>query len=209
MSPRRTTHHPACHVNAQLTDGGWAALRPLRGGEIRLLEDVFEGLSPRSRQQRYLVPMTRLPGPTLRSLAHVDGHDHVAWVALVEGRPAGIARYLRTGHDTAEVAFEVVDAHQGRGIGSALVDAVTTVACASGIRWLEATVEPGNRASVALLGRLGIRLVHHDGLLEGRGRLRLLDRPKGVDRRAVLAVAAQVAAQVGGDAETALAWQTA
>ena len=196
MSPRRTTHHPACHVNAPLTDGGWAALRPLRGGEIRLLEDVFEGLSPRSRQQRYLVPMTRLPGPALRSLANVDGHDHVAWVALVDGRPAGIARYLRTGHDTAEVAFEVVDAHQGRGIGSALVDAVTTVACASGIRWLEATVEPGNRASVALLNRLGIRLVHHDGLLEGRGRLRLLDRPEGVDRRAVLAVAARAGAAV-------------
>ena len=207
MSARRVTY-PACHVRARLPAGGSVVLRPLRGGEIQLLEDVFEGLSVQSRRQRYLVPMPRLPESHRRSLANVDGHDHVAWVALVDGRPAGICRYLRTGPDAAEVAFEVVDAEQGRGIGAALVDAVTTVACANGIRWLEATVEPGNRASVALLNRLGIRLVLDDGLLEGRGPLRLLSGPARVDRRAVLGLAAQ-ATGVDGGAETALPSKTA
>lgn len=184
-----------CHVRARLADGGSVVLRPLRGGETEVLEDVFAGLSPESRQQRYLVSMPRLPGSARRVLADVDPRDHVAWVALVDGRPAGICRYVRTAHDTAEVAFEVVDAEQGRGLGAILVDAVTTVAHVHGVEWLEATVAPGNRGSVSLLGRLGIRLVPTDGLLEGRGRLRPLHPPSGVDRGAVLALASLHAAR--------------
>ena len=97
---------------------------------------------------------------------------------MLDGQPVGICRYVRTGPDSAEIAFEVVDAEQGRGIGSALVDAVTTVAQANGITRLEATVEPGNNASVSMLGRLGIRLRLDEGLLEGSGEF-TLPRPAG------------------------------
>lgn len=178
------------HVRVRLRDGGSALLRPLVGGEVSVLEGVFEGLSRRSRHQRFLVPMPRLPGAARRALTDVDGHRHVAWVALVDGAPVGLCRVVRTSSDTAEVAFEVVDAAQGRGIGSALVDAVATVADAAGITWLEATVAPDNAASIAMLDRIGVRLHPEDGLLEGCGRLRLPE-PARVDRRAVLALSRQ------------------
>lgn len=186
-------YHPIhVHVRVPLRDGGSVLLRPLVNGEVSVLDGVFEGLSARSRQQRFLVPMPRLPGAHRRALADVDDRRHVAWVALVDGEPVGICRYVATTPDTAELAFEVVDAHQGRGIGSALVDAVTTVAHDRGIRWLEATVEPGNLASEAVLARVGVRLVPSDGVLEGRGEL--VPPPSGrVDRRAVLALADQPA----------------
>ena len=183
-------HAVHVHLRVRLRDGGSALLRPLVGGEVSVLENVFDGLSRRSRHQRFLVPMPRLPGSARRALADVDGHRHGAWVALVDGVPAGICRYVRTAPDTAEIAFEVVDAHQARGIGSALVDAVATVADAAGIRWLEATVAPDNRASIAVLDRIGVRLHPEDGHLEGRGRLRLPE-PARVDRRAVLVLAGQ------------------
>lgn len=191
ISSTRCSTQPACHVRVRLADGGAVILRPLRAGEIDVLETVFDGLSPQSRQQRFLVPMPRLTGSARRTLANVDDRDHVAWVALSDGQPVGISRYVRTGPDTAEVAFEVVDAEQGRGIGLALVDAVTTVASANGVRRLEATVEPGNHASVAMLSRLGIRLRMDDGLLEGSGQFSLLTPPSRVDRRAVLALSTQ------------------
>jgi len=183
----RCSTEPACHVRVRLADGGAVILRPLRGGEIDVLDTVFEGLSARSRQQRFLVPMPRLSGSARKVLSDVDGRDHVAWVAMLRGEPVGICRYVRTGPDTAEVAFEVIDSQQGRGIGAALVDAVTTIAHANGISRLEATVEPGNRASTVLLNRLGMRFSLDDGLLEGRGQL-TLPTPR-VDRQAVLAVA--------------------
>ena len=189
------------HIRVRLRDGRSALLRPLVGGEISVLEDVFEGLSARSRHQRFLVPMPRLPVGHRRTLAQVDGHRHVAWVAMVDGMPVGLCRFVRTAPDTAEVAFEVVDVEQGRGIGSALVDAVATVAEAAGIRWLEATVAPGNDASIAVLDRVGVRLHPEDGLLEGRGRLRLPAPPR-VDRRAVLALAGQPASSASTAAAT-------
>ena len=132
--------------------------------------------------------MPRLPRAMVEALAAVDGCRHEAGLATVDGRAAGIARAVRTESATAEVAFEVADRHHGRGLGAALLDAVTTVAAARGVRRLEATALPGNDPSVHLLRRLGMGWVAADGLLEGAGPLRLLD-PARVDRGAVLALA--------------------
>jgi len=196
--PFRPVH---VHVHVRLRDGGSVLLRPLVGGEVSVLQTVFEGLSSRSRHQRFLVPMPRLPSSHRRALADVDGHRHVAWVALDDGVPVGICRYVTTGPGAAELAFEVVDAHQGRGIASALVDAVTTVALSRGITWMEATVEPGNLASEAVLARVGIQLFLSDGLLEGRGELRPAS-PSRVNRRAVLALGGQGASSASTAAAT-------
>ena len=198
----RAVHPVHVHVHVRLRDGGSVLLRPLVGGEVAVLETVFEGLSTRSRRQRFLVPMPRLPSGHRRALADVDGHRHVAWVALVDGEPVGICRYVTTAPDAAELAFEVVDAQQGRGIASALVDAVTTVARARGITWIEATVESGNLASEAVLARVGIELVLSDGLLEGRGELRPAPSRSRVNQRAVLALAGQWASSSSTAAAT-------
>ena len=197
----RPFHPIHVHVHVRLRDGGSALLRPLVGGEVSVLETVFEGLSTRSRRQRFLVPMPRLPSSHRRALADVDGQRHVAWVALVDGGPVGICRYVTTGPGAAELAFEVADAHQGRGIASALVDAVTTVALSRGITWMEATVEPGNFASEAVLARVGIDLFLSDGVLEGRGELRPAS-PSRINRRAVLALAGQGATSASTAAAT-------
>jgi RimJ/RimL family protein N-acetyltransferase len=193
---------PVRHVHVRLRDGGSALLRPLAGGEVSVLETVFEGLSWQSRHRRFLAPMPRLPGTHRRALVDVDGDRHVAWVALVDDVPVGICRYIRTAHDTAELAFEVVDAQQGRGVGSALLDAVTTVARDRGIRWLEATVEPGNVASEALLARAGVRLVARDGVLEGGGEPRPVTWSSPVDPRAVRALTGQPASSSSRAAAT-------
>ncbi|WP_374455581.1 N-acetyltransferase family protein [Nocardioides sp.] len=205
MNSHVTSH---VHVNVRLEDGGSALLRPLSSGEVSVVEAVFEGMSSQSRHRRFLVPMPRLPGSHRRALADVDGDRHVAWVALVDGEPVGLCRYVRTSHATAELAFEVVDAHQGRGIGSALVDAVVTVAREHGIAYLEATVEPGNLASEALLSRVGIRLRPADGLLEGRGEPRVAPSGSRVNRRAVLALAGQPASSSSTAAATSSSWRS-
>jgi GNAT superfamily N-acetyltransferase len=168
--------------------GGTALLRPLEAGEAAPLEAVFSGLSPASRLDRYLTAVVRLTPTMVAALTAVNGIDHVAWLASVDGTPAGIARFVRTAPDTAEVALEVVDAHQGRGLGAVLLDTVTTVAAAVGIRRVEATVGPTNHASRRLVDAIGVRL-HPDGAaLSGSGSLRLLDPPR-VDRNAVLCTA--------------------
>src|SRR3954447_18168271 len=113
-SRSRRTHDALDHVRVDLADGGTATLRPLRHGEAAPLLEVFAGMSELSRARRFLTGMARLPAVMLAALTDVDGCDHVAWVASVDGCPVGIGRYARTGPESVEIALEVVDAHQGR-----------------------------------------------------------------------------------------------
>ena len=69
--------------------------RSLEPGRGRCLLAVFAGLSARSRELRFLTAMTTLRPSVVRALTAVDGCRHVAWLATVAGRPAGIARYVR------------------------------------------------------------------------------------------------------------------
>ena len=164
---------------------GDARLRPLLAGEVELQRRVFDGLSPSSRTNRFLTSVDRLTGSMWRALDAVDGHDHVAWLATVDGRPAGIGRYVRVAPCEAEVAFEVADDHQGLGLGTALLDVITTVAAARRIRRLQATVLGSNQRSQRLLSQVGLVLRPSDGLLEADSPYHLLD-PARVDRPAVL-----------------------
>jgi RimJ/RimL family protein N-acetyltransferase len=177
-------------VRVRLRDGAYADLRPLGHGETGPLLAVFEGMSEASRTLRYLTGLPRLPRQMLTMLADVDGDRHAAWLASVDGEPVGIARYVRLpgSHTTAEVAFEVMDRHHGRGLATVLLDAITTVAAARGVRSIQATLATSNTASRRLLGRIGLRTRPVDGLLEAEGPLRLLE-PSVVDRRAVVRTA--------------------
>ena len=185
---RQAFQHPEQGVPVRLRDGSEAVLRPLYAGEDVPLVAVFDQLSPDSRARRYLVGVPRLTQAMVDALVGVDGDDHVAWLASIGDRPVGIARYVRVGPVTAEIALEVADVYQRRGLGTALLDAVTTMACLNGFRQVEAFVLPGNRAPLNLLEKIGVSMKASGSVLEGRGPLRLLDPPT-LDRTAVVALA--------------------
>lgn len=189
MFPSPPTRRPTA-VRAPLPRGGTARLRPLQDGERAPLLEVFAGLSAESRASRYLVGMPRLSEAFVRRLSATDGLTSVAWLATVRDRPAGIGRYVRVDEEpcTVDVALEVVDEHQGRGLGAVLLDVITTLAAAHGVRRLHATLLPHNTASRRLLSRVGVPLRFEDGLLEGSAPLRLLHPPR-VDRHAVVELA--------------------
>lgn len=85
------------------------------------------------------------------------GREAVAAVDLVTGGVVGMARYVRDEDDprSAEVAFEVVDDCQRRGVGRKLVDELSALARRQGIERFHALVVPGNESAFALLRRLG------------------------------------------------------
>lgn len=172
--------------------GGVATLRPLQSGEHAALDAVFDALSPASRYDRYLTDVPRLTPRMRAALTAVDGHAHTAWLAEVGGHPAGIGRLVRVAPGTAEIALEVTDRHQGRGLGTALLDTLLTVASATGIHRLQATVVPTNHRSLHLLSALSMTFRSGGGVLEGTAPVKLLDTPV-IDRQAVarLALAAR------------------
>ena len=76
------------------------------------------------------------------------------------GDTVGLARFVRDPDGPeAEVAFEVVDAWQGRGVGQRLVAELALLARSHGILRLRAHVARENRAALALLRSVGDVLV--------------------------------------------------
>ena len=136
-------------------------VRPLRSGDVATVAAVFERLGERSRRTRFNGPKPSLSQAELDHLAVVDATRHVL-VAYLDGdeRPAGLARIVREGA-SAEIAFEVVDEHQGLGIGSLLAEELVADARAAGVREITALVASDNPVALSLLrralGRLEVR----------------------------------------------------
>jgi protein lysine acetyltransferase len=147
------------HTRVLQPKGGPELLvRPLRNGDVDTVLAVFERLGERSRRARFNGPKPRLTAFDMQQLSTVDGNRH-ALVAYVRGddRPVAIARLVRDGH-TAEIAFEVADDYQRRGIGAALASLLLADARAAGITEVTALVSSDNPAAVALLRRLVTKL---------------------------------------------------
>jgi len=150
-------------------DTAWvSALAP---GDQQPVREVFEGLSDRSRYFRFLASTPRLSGTAARHLADVDHQRHVALVATVDGRTAGIGRYVRYAGNPreADIAIAVVDAQQRRGLGRLLLAALGAVASRSGVETFTYLVHPQNDACVALLRPVAGLLTLSDGELVGSG----------------------------------------
>ena len=89
-----------------LDDGTHVSLRKIRPGDAAELRRGFDRLSPSSRYRRFLASRNTLSDETLRYLTCVDGHDHVAIVAVGHGDDGtevglGIARFIRLPEDPA------------------------------------------------------------------------------------------------------------
>lgn len=131
-------------------------IRALRNGETEVVQAVFDSLGDRSRHLRFGGAKNVLTASDLAQLARVDGDHHVL-VALVDGRPIGIARLVRDGA-TAEVAVEVADEWQGRRVGTILMTRLAEDARAAGIERLHAFVASENTASRSLMRRVAVRV---------------------------------------------------
>lgn len=111
-------------------------IRPLTRHDRATIETVFAGLGESSRHQRFHTGVPRLRPSMLDHLLDLRPGRHVGFVALLDERPVGIARWIRTTDeaDTAEFAIEVVDAVQGRGIGRELFQACAHAARICAVR---------------------------------------------------------------------------
>ncbi len=148
-----------------LKDGGSIRIRAIRPDDKERLLDHFHRLSERSVYFRFFSAKKRLTEEELRRFTEPDFRTHVALVATLledgQERIIGVGRYmLRAGGDPhrAEVAFAVADEHQGRGIGTALLEHLVHIARQSGITEFEADVLGENNQMLEVFARSGFRV---------------------------------------------------
>jgi GNAT superfamily N-acetyltransferase len=143
-----------------LADGTALHVRPVRAEDKHLFRLGLEHLSPQSRFFRFLGPRARLSDAELRYLTELDGFDHFALGAVHRGaggaeEPVAVARYVRLAErpDCAEAAITVVDAWQGRGVGTWIFLRLVTEALRRGVGVFRCDVHDRNVRMRDLLAR--------------------------------------------------------
>ncbi|WNV74011.1 bifunctional GNAT family N-acetyltransferase/acetate--CoA ligase family protein [Geodermatophilus sp. DSM 44513] len=130
-------------------DGGTLHLRPIRPEDADRLVGLMDRSSDQTRYYRFFGPMKRLSDRDLYRFTHVDHDARVAFVLVLGDQVVGVGRYDRyPGTDDAEVAFLVEDAHQGRGLGSVLLEHLAAAARERGITTFVAEVLAQNNRMV-------------------------------------------------------------
>ncbi|MFJ9037710.1 GNAT family N-acetyltransferase [Streptomyces sp. NPDC102406] len=147
-----------------LRDGGTARIRPITTEDAERLTSFYEQVSDESKYYRFFAPYPRLSAKDVHRFTHHDYVDRVGLAATVGGEFIATVRYDRIDPqgrpasapaDEAEVAFLVQDAHQGRGVASALLEHIAAVARERGIRRFAAEVLPANTKMIKVFTDAG------------------------------------------------------
>jgi len=141
-----------------LRDGARLPVRPIRLQDAALLVRLFDGLSRRSRYQRFMQHLNALPPDLLQRFTRVDYERALALVVLdAEGREViAVGRYAPgDGEGNAEFALTVADAWQAKGIGRILLARLCELARKAGYRALYGRILDDNREMLELAARLG------------------------------------------------------
>jgi RimJ/RimL family protein N-acetyltransferase len=148
-------------VVERLRDGSTIEIRALRPDDRDDMLTAVGRTSTQSLRRRFFVPKRGFSENEVSFFMNIDFENHVAIVALLEedDRPVivGGGRYIVVKPGQAEMAFVVVDEHQGKGIGTALLRHLIAVAHESGLHELTAEVLPENTAMLKVFSRFGFQ----------------------------------------------------
>ena len=126
-----------------LADGATVHMRAMVPGDEPLLARMYEGLSADSVYYRFFSPVPRATATALE-MNRLGAEGHVTRVALLGDDIVAAARYDLVSPGVAEVAFVVTDEHQGRGVGTLLLEHLAVLARAHGIHTFAADTLPNN-----------------------------------------------------------------
>jgi RimJ/RimL family protein N-acetyltransferase len=149
----------------RLHDGTQVEIRPIAAGDGPALSAAYDRLSDETKYRRFMAVKPHLTGTDVRYLTRIDGSRHVALVATLAGRSdqiIAVARFVRLPNDphTAEFAIVVGDPHQGKGLGSALMERLAATAVEQGVKRFIGTMLADNVPAHRLTNRLAGQLAH-------------------------------------------------
>lgn len=143
------------HADVVLRDGGTARLRPILPGDAPRLRRFHDRLSDETIYNRFFSLYRTISDRDVERFTVVDHRDRAALIATVSGEMIGVVRYERIGPDVAEVAFNIEDRHQSRGLGSIFLEHIAAAARERGISRFVADVLPANASMLHVFSDAG------------------------------------------------------
>jgi acetyltransferase len=140
----------------ELREGTKVVVRPMRPEDVELEKRFFDGLSDRSRFQRFMQHLTQLPPRMLARFTQLDYDRELALVALSGNQFIAVGRYApNLDGETAEFALVVADAWQAKGLGRILLERLREEARKAGYKALYGNIMEANHEMLDLARRLG------------------------------------------------------
>ncbi len=178
-----TTYPAAWEGDVVLRDGSLAHVRPILPSDGPAIHKFHDGQSEESIYMRFFAPIKHLSEADVHRFTHVDHDERVALVALAGEDIIGIARYDRLDdRSIAEVAFNISDNTQGKGLGSVLLEHLAAIASEEGITQFVADVLPQNRKMMKVFVDAGYEVNHafEDGVIAVSFRIEPTEKSYGV-----------------------------
>jgi len=135
-----------------LGDGSAVTLRELRDEDRAMLERFIDKLSEDTIYFRFLasginreVIIDQLsPRPGAYTLVAVEGGEIVGHVA-----------YFKSQSEAAEIGILIMDAYQGKGLGTRLIETIARAANANGVTMFEAIIDWNNTRMIRMVRSIG------------------------------------------------------
>jgi acetate---CoA ligase (ADP-forming) len=163
LSATKPEQRSAAAVDVILRDGSTLRLRAPARKDADALAAFFGGLSDRSSYLRFH-GIRRIDAAFVEHFLEPDWRNRGALVgeladAAGAGRIVAVAEYVRLRDETAaEAAFVVADEHQGRGIGTRLLEQLAARAADAGIERFVAEVLSDNRPMLKVFEDAGLEV---------------------------------------------------
>jgi acyl-CoA synthetase (NDP forming)/RimJ/RimL family protein N-acetyltransferase len=149
----------------ELAGGVQVTVRPIRPEDAEMEASFVRNLSDHARHFRFGVAIKELTREMLVRFTQIDYDRELALLVLTEAggeeTEVAVARFARTGPDSADIAIVVGDAWQGKGLGRRLLVRLMDIARTRGIRRFEGEMLSENLPIRNLLASLGFKF-HRD-----------------------------------------------
>lgn len=188
--PHRVTPEPAesapypqhWEADIVLRDGATMRIRPILPDDAEALQHFHGKQSQESVYLRFFAPLGRLPDRDLYRFTHVDHHQRVALVITWQEEIVAVGRFDQLGAGEAEVAFNVADWVQGKGLASVLLEHLAAAGRELGVRRFRADVLPQNNRMLRVFTDAGyeVNKTYDDGIMAVSFTIRPTDRSMAV-----------------------------
>ena len=159
-----TTYPGHREADVVLRDGSTVHVRPARSTDAPAVEQLLKGLSDQSRWLRFFSSFPNLE-KAVQWATDVDYEWRYGLVATTgtDGRVVGHAGFERQPDhpERAEVALEVADLMQGKGLGTILLGQLAEAGNEIGVQLLDAEVLPQNHQMIKVFRNSGFPVKTH------------------------------------------------
>jgi acetate---CoA ligase (ADP-forming) len=135
-----------------LRDGSVARLRQAQAEDVRIIDEFLKSLSDESISFRFFDSAVERR-ILLQEL--VPSSSNYVLIAIRDGIVIGHSAYYKSGKNTAEIGIIILDAYQGKGLGTMMLEKIASAANRNGISIFETIIGDDNTRMIKMVKDMG------------------------------------------------------